>query len=49
MTTALVYIITAYQDAADRLKEEQKNVEFPLHTFPPGRPFIREIEILEPG
>ena len=49
MSTALIYIVTAYRDAADRLKEGHKNVVFPLHTFPPGGPFVREVEILEPG
>ena len=49
MTTALSYLITAYQDAADRLREGHKNVQFPLHSFPPGGPFVREIEILNPG
>ena len=49
MVTALLLIVAAYRDAADRVKEGCKNVQFPIHTFPPGLPFVREVEILEPG
>ena len=42
MTTALIYIINTYRHAADRMREGQKTAEFPLHTFPPGQPFVRE-------
>ena len=52
---ALRLITAAYREAADRLKRGDRQVRFPVHTFPPGLPFVRslaptdEIELLEPG
>lgn len=49
MRTALRYIFEAFKEASARLKSGDLDAPFPLHTFPPGRPFVREVEILEPG
>lgn len=49
MRTALVYITVAYREAAERLKAGDRHARFPIHTFPPGLPFVREVEVLEPG
>lgn len=56
MTEALVFIYVSYREAAERLKGGDRSARFPVHTFPPGLPFVensmaprREVEILEPG
>lgn len=40
MRQALLYIISAYREAADRLKNGINDVQFPEGTFPPARPFV---------
>ena len=55
MRNALIWISVQYRQAALQLKskdpaERRKAMSsFPLGTFPPGLPFVREVEILEPG
>ena len=41
MRTALIYIAAAYRDAAGRLRGGDRSARFPVHTFPPGLPFVR--------
>lgn len=38
---AMSWIMAAYREAAERLKRGEREVEFPVHTFPPGLPFTR--------
>ena len=55
MANALIWISVQYREATRQLKsknpEERRKARslFPLGTFPPGLPFVREVEILEPG
>lgn len=59
LRTALIYIVAAYRAAAHELGKGNRNAKFPVHTFPPGLPFVesppksmappRNIESLEPG
>ena len=39
---ALVRIHEAYRKAAEELKEGNRNAAFPVHSFPPGLPFVRQ-------
>ena len=41
MREALLFLLAAYRDAADRLKVGELWVRFPENTFPPGMPFVR--------
>lgn len=47
--SALSWIMVEYRKAAEQLKAGDRDVQFPLHTFPPTLGFVREVEILEPG
>ena len=55
MANALIWISVQYRKATELLKSkdpaERRNAMalFPPGTFPPGLPFVREVEILEPG
>ena len=61
MKDAMIIIVALYREAAERLKAGDRLVEFPLHTFPSGLPFVtadslekrvppqRNVELLEPG
>ena len=40
MKEALVFIAMAYRKAADRLKDGDRQAQFPVFTFPPGLPFV---------
>ena len=47
MRAAMIYMVVAYREAASRLKGGDRLVEFPLHTFPPGLPFVKRMVPLE--
>lgn len=57
MREALMLILAAYREAAERLKNGDLTVEFPENTFPPARSFIEPSwsmkvpspELLQPG
>ena len=52
MRTALTWIVAAYREAAERLRQGDLSVEFPEGTFPPPRPFVGSVDAagpLEPG
>ena len=40
MRTALLYIHVQYRQAAERLREGDRKVKFPVFTFPPALPFV---------
>ena len=41
---ALVWIMAVYREAAERFRKGEYDVEFPLGTFPPSRPFVTSIK-----
>ena len=53
LRTALLFIVTAYRQAAEALKAGEYDVRFPAHTFPPGLPYVRTgssgVEVLGSG
>ena len=49
MRTALTYIVVAYREASERYRAGDFGVKFPKGTFPPARPFVRPVELMETG
>ena len=44
MYQAYAMFVAAFREAADRLRDEAKTYSFPVGSFPPGLPFVTEME-----